>query len=397
MNGISFFKRSLLCLCTGLLVVTGGEFSSAYAKETVKVGFVGPLTGGLSSLGMGGRNSADLAVQERNENPNSKYHYELVVLDDEGKPNVGVQVVTKLASDRKVAGVVAHYVSAVALSTVDIFHRFGMPAIIWGAVHPDITYGNNYKEIFRIPGTMINQNEVAAKFMTGLGYKKFAIIHDTTDYGKGHASYFSKYVKENGGEIVGQIGVTSNQQDFTAELTKIKSLDPQVLYFASLVPTGVRVRAQMVKLGMTDIQFEGVSGIKSDAFIHGVGDEAAEGCMCFIEGAPLEKLPGGAAFLTSYEKHGYEQSPEAMGPFAYAAMVQLLDAIESEGPNHKKIIGYLQNIKSADTLVGKVTYDDHGQNIEPAVSKYIVQDGQWVSWEDSKYCSGERALKKLNR
>ena len=57
MNGISFFKRSLLCLCTGLLVVTGGEFSSAYAKETVKVGFVGPLTGGLSSLGMGGRNS----------------------------------------------------------------------------------------------------------------------------------------------------------------------------------------------------------------------------------------------------------------------------------------------------------------------------------------------------
>ncbi|WP_295640829.1 hypothetical protein [uncultured Mailhella sp.] len=54
MNGISFAKRSLLCLCAGLLVVTGGEFSSACAKETVKVGFVGPLTGGLSSLGMGG-------------------------------------------------------------------------------------------------------------------------------------------------------------------------------------------------------------------------------------------------------------------------------------------------------------------------------------------------------
>ena len=65
------------------------------------------------------------------------------------------------------------------------------------------------------------------------------------------------------------------------------------------------------------------AGIKSDAFIHGVGDEAAEGCMSFIEGSPLEKLPGGAAFLSSYEKHGYEQAPEAYGPFAYAAMVQL--------------------------------------------------------------------------
>lgn len=119
--------------------------------------------------------------------------------------------------------------------------------------------------------------------------------------------------------------------------------------------------------------------------------------MSFIEGSPLEKLPGGAAFTASYKKHGYEQDAEAYGPFAYAAMVQLLDAIEAEGPDHKKIISYLQNIKSADTLVGKVTYDDHGQNIEPAVSKYIVQDGQWVFWEDSKYCTGERALKKLNR
>lgn len=63
--------------------------AQSFAKETVKVGFIGPLTGGLSSLGVGGRNSAELAVQEANEDPNTKFLYEMTAYDDECKPNVG--------------------------------------------------------------------------------------------------------------------------------------------------------------------------------------------------------------------------------------------------------------------------------------------------------------------
>ncbi|MGA9561860.1 MAG: branched-chain amino acid ABC transporter substrate-binding protein, partial [Pseudolabrys sp.] len=62
--------------------------AGADAKDRVKVGFIGPLTGGVSVNGLGGRNSADLAVRLRNADPKSKYEYELVVLDDECKPNV---------------------------------------------------------------------------------------------------------------------------------------------------------------------------------------------------------------------------------------------------------------------------------------------------------------------
>ena len=56
------------------------------------------------------------------------------------------------------------------MGTVDIYHKFQLPIIIWGAVLPEITYGNGYKEIHRVNGTMINQNEVAAEFMTCLLY-----------------------------------------------------------------------------------------------------------------------------------------------------------------------------------------------------------------------------------
>src|ERR1700740_1391147 len=74
--------------------------ASSEAKEKVKVGFIGPLTGGVSVNGIGGRNSADLAVKLRNADAKAKYEYELVVLDDECKPNVAVQVATKMAADK---------------------------------------------------------------------------------------------------------------------------------------------------------------------------------------------------------------------------------------------------------------------------------------------------------
>lgn len=366
--------------------------AQSFAKETVKVGFIGPLTGGLSSLGVGGRNSAELAVQEANEDPNTKFLYEMTAYDDECKPNVGIQVATKAASDRKMVGAVTHYCSAVALGTVGIYHRFKMPAIVWGAVQPDITYGNDYKEIFRTPGTMINQNEQAAKFMYDKGYRNIAIIHDITDYGKSHAEYFTKFFEKLSGKIVGSFGVNSDQQDFTAELTKVKALNPDVLYLGGLVPVGVRVRSQMAKLGMT-CQFEGCSGIKSDAFISGVGADVAEGTMSFIEGTPIEKLAGGSKFITSYQKHNFKEPAEAYGPFAYVAMQQLIEAVEHVGPDRVKVAQYLSGIKGADTLVGKVTYDDHGQNIEPAVSPFVVQDGKWVYWPESEYASGKRHLK----
>lgn len=165
-----------------------------------------------------------------------------------------------------------------------------------------------------------------------------------------------------------------------------------MLYLGGLVPVGVRVRSQMAKLGMT-CQFEGCSGIKSDAFISGVGADVAEGTMSFIEGTPIEKLAGGSKFITSYQKHNFKEPAEAYGPFAYVAMQQLIEAVEHVGPDRVKVAQYLSGIKGADTLVGKVTYDDHGQNIEPAVSPFVVQDGKWVYWPESEYASGKRHLK----
>ncbi len=383
--------RSSFITFIAVLLALGLGAGAASAKDTIKVGFIGPLSGGTAANGIGGRNSADLAVRLRNKDPDAKHNYELVVLDDQCKPSVGVQQATKLAADNDVVAAVTHYCSAVAIATVDVYHRFGLPAVVWGAVLPDITYGNDYEEVFRVNGTMINQNEVNAKFMLEHGYKEVAVIHDTTDYGRGHNKYFTEYFTKGGGDVVARYGVTFEQQDFATELTEIKSINPDAVYFGGLTPQGVRIRIQMDKLGV-GVQFDGTSGIVSDAYIKGVGANLAEGTLAFREGAPTERLPGGQYFLEQYRAQGYAEPPEAYGAFAFAAMNLVLDTIERVGPDRDDVVAALGEVKDHDSIVGPISFDHHGQNTVAAITKYVIQDGQWTVWEESLYAAGKRRL-----
>ena len=385
------FRPRHITTVLATVLLAASWVTPAAAKDKVKIAFIGPLTGGVAANGIGGRNSAELAVKLRNADPKAKYDYELTVLDDECKPNTAVQVATKAGADRAIIAAVAHYCSATAIATVDTFNRLELPMIVWGAVLPDVTYRNKYPEVHRVNGTMINQNEVASKFMTGLGFKTWVVIHDTTDYGKAHNEYFSKDVKADGGKILGTFGVTADQQDFTAELTQAKALNPEVIYFGGLTPIGIRIRQQMDKLGIKAV-LQGTSGIKSDAYIQGLG-ALAEGSLSFLEGAPIDKLPGGKYFQEQYDKAGYKEPPEAYGAFAFTAMKLVLDKIEAVGPDRAKVTAALGDVKNYDSIIGPVTFDDHGQNTVSLITKYVAQDGKWVVWEDSEYGAGKRKLK----
>ncbi|WP_406625211.1 branched-chain amino acid ABC transporter substrate-binding protein [Acidovorax sp. SDU_ACID1] len=374
------------CTVAALLTLNAG---AATAKDLVKIAFIGPLTGGVSSTGLGGRNSAQLAVDQHNADPSKKYRVELVKLDDECKPAVGVQVVTRAATDRNIIGAVGHYCSAVAIVTVDTFHRFGLPLVIWGAVLPEITYGNSFKEIHRVNGTMINEGKLAAEYVQKAGFKRVALIYDTTDYGKGQSVHFMNALKQFPDiTVTGSYGVDVTQQDFSAELTAAQRGKPDVIWFGGLTPQGVSIKAQLQRIGIAT-PFIGVSGILNEGFIAGLGSAVAEGVVSFHNGAPIEKYAKGKEFLTAYAAAGFKEEPDAYGPFAYSATKLLIDAIEKVGPNRAKVRDELNTTRDYESLVGTINFDDHRQNITNA-HQYVVQDGKWVYWADSKYAKEQK-------
>lgn len=381
-----------IAAATGTIWAGTDSLRAQAQKQTVKIAFIGPLSGGNSAAGVGGRNSAELAVRLRNANPASKYTYQLVTLDDECKPNVGIQVATRAATDRHIVAGVTHYCSAVAIAAVDVYHRFKLPVVVWGAILPAITYGNDYREIHRVNGSMLDETRVATQFLTGLGYKKWVIVHDTTDYGNGLLRFFKERMAEGNAQLAGTFGVGADQQDFSAELLKIKEIQPEVVVFAGLTPLGVRIRAQMERLGV-NVQFAGVSGIMSASYLEALSP-TAEGTIAFHNGAPAESLPGGRLFVEEYRKAGFSDPAEPYGPYAFVAADLIMAAVERVGPDRAKVREILNGTRNYDTITGPITFDDHRHH-SVASTKYVAQDGHWVRWEDSQYASGQRRLKGL--
>jgi branched-chain amino acid transport system substrate-binding protein len=375
---------SLALVFSLLLTVCGSQINEN--KPVVKIAWIGPLTGGNAGIGIGGRNSFQLALKQANADPASKYTYEGMIIDDECVAEVAVQAALKAASDPQVAASVSHYCSVSAIATVDTFHEKGLPSIVWGAILPSITYGNDYQEVFRINGTMIQQVDVHAADMKQWGYKTVSIIYDNSDYGRAHREYFSAAADKVGLQILSVHGVQVDQKDFTNELTIIKAQDPDVVYFGGLSPVGIPLRKQMVKMGVRS-QFDGTSGIKNNSFIEGLGQDA-EGCISYHEGATLEELPGGKEFIKTYKEAGYDGSAEAYGPFAYTAAKLIIAAVEKVGPVRAKIVEELATTNAVDTLIGKVTFDEYGQNIVPLVTAYVSENGQWVPLNGSSYRMG---------
>lgn len=181
---MKLITKLLLLICGALVAVATGTVP-VLTKETVKLAVYWTIVGReFSSRYRGPQlHAIGRAIEKRRRS--AKYIFELVTFDDECKPNIGIQVATKAASDHSIIAGVTHYCSAVGIATVDTYARFGLPVVVWGAILPEITYGNDYHEIHRVNGTMINEGKLAAEFLTKQGFLKYVVVHDTTDYGKG--------------------------------------------------------------------------------------------------------------------------------------------------------------------------------------------------------------------
>lgn len=169
-------------LMTGLMM-SAALFAmpvAAQDKPHIKLGFIGPVSGGNAQQGLGARNGFLLAIEQANA-AGYPYEVEPVALDDASDPQTGVSAALKLVNDPEVVAATGHWNSPVALATMPVFNRFQVPMVVWGAISPKITE-QNLPEITRVTPTLVTENKPLAEWAVGkLGAKKIAIIADTSD------------------------------------------------------------------------------------------------------------------------------------------------------------------------------------------------------------------------
>ncbi|MCC6303969.1 MAG: branched-chain amino acid ABC transporter substrate-binding protein [Rhodobacteraceae bacterium] len=376
MSGILTRRRLVAAMALGAAVALA-PVAVAQDKPKIKLGFIGPLSGGNAPQGLGARNGFLLAIEQANAG-GYPYTVEGVVYDDASDPQTGVGAATKLVNDPDVVASIGHWNSSVALATIPVFDRFQMPVIIWGAISPKITE-QNLPMVTRVTPTLVTENKpLAAWAVSGLGAKKIAIVADTSDYGTANAAAFGQFFAEAGGTVVSTDLLPVGTTDFRAVLTRIAGAGVDAIYFGGVITEAGLLRKQEGELGLT-VPMIGISGFYDPEFIALAGP-AAEGTMVSYPAAQsnprLDKLDA------DYTARGFAEPSSPYTKYAYEAANILMAVIRDKGIEDKAALAAAIRAISYDGVLGTTTFDDHGQTQIPVeVIIKIVRNGEWVTRE----------------
>ncbi|MEW9513608.1 branched-chain amino acid ABC transporter substrate-binding protein, partial [Streptomyces bacillaris] len=341
--------RSLLILTavltTGALTLTAcgsrddsNNSSGDSGTTTVVIGLDAPLTGDLSALGLGIKNSADLAVKQANE---KKYvegvTFKLQALDDQAQPSSGQQNASKLVANKDVLGVVGPLNSSVGESMQKVLADAKLVQVSPANTSPSLTQGQKWNEgtkerpfasYFRTATTDAVQGPFAAQYLfNDAKKKKVFVIDDKKTYGAGLAGTFKAEFEKLGGTIAGTEHIDPETKDFSSVATKVKSSGADVVYYGGEYPAAGPLSKQIKKAG-AKIPVVGGDGIYSGEYIKLSGAEGV-GDLATSVGAPIDTLPSAKEFVANYEKAGYKEPFEAYGGYSYDAAWSIIEAVKA--------------------------------------------------------------------
>ena len=344
------------------------------APMVVKIGHVGPLTGGIAHLGKDNENGALLAIEEANAAGitlgGKKVTFELVREDDQADPKIGNTVAQKLV-DAKVVGVVGHLNSGTTIPASSIYNQAGIPMISGSATNPDLTE-QGFKYVFRVVGRDDQQGPAVADYLIGqFKPKTAAVIDDATPYGEGLANEVEKKLKAAGVKVLPREKGTDKTIDWKAVLTKIKGKKPDVVFYGGMDATGgpLLKQARELKIGAT---FSFGDGGCTDKMAELAG-AAAEGMVCSQAGIPVQAA--GKKFLDGY-KAAFKIDPILYAPFTYDATHLLIAAMKkADSAEPAKYLPALATI-SHDGASGNIQFDEKGDRKDAEMTIFTMKEGK---------------------
>ncbi|HYF60448.1 MAG TPA: branched-chain amino acid ABC transporter substrate-binding protein [Burkholderiaceae bacterium] len=352
---------------------------AASAQTVVKIGHVGPLTGGIAHLGKDNELGAKLAIEDLNAKGiklgGQAVKFELLSEDDAADPKQGTSAATKLA-DAKVNGVIGHLNSGTTIPASKIYHDAGIPQISPSATNPKYTQ-QNFKTAFRVVAHDGQLGGTLGRYaVKEVKAKNIAIIDDRTAYGQGVADEFQKAVKAAGGKVVGREFTNDKATDFNAILTKLKGQKPDLVFYGGMDAVAGPMLRQMKQLGV-NAKFMGGDGICSNELVKLAGDAMADGQVICAEAGGVTKEKESA--MNDWRKRFKEktgQDVQIYAPYVYDAVMTMAAAMQkADSADPKKYLPELSKI-SYDGVTGRIQFDNKGDVKDGTLTLYTYKGGK---------------------
>ena len=225
------------------------------------------------------------------------------------------------------------------------------------------------------------QGSLSADWAQKLGMKKVFVLDDTEIYGRGVANMFEERCNKLGIEVLGHESIDAKQAEFRTLMTKIKGLDPDLVYFGGTSQQkGPQVAKDLVAVGM-DCPLMVPDGCMEQAFIDGAGAENVNGrCYVTFGGLPPEALTGaGAEFVKKYQEK-FGGAPEAYAVYGYESAKVALEAIRTaKKKDRASIVEACLSIRDfKGGALGEWSFDENGDTTSRTLSGNVIRDGKFV-------------------
>lgn len=371
---------------------TGGTDGGSKESTVVKIGIGAPLTQGAVALGKGMERGANLAISQANEDPAVKdlgITFESVSGDDQGDPKTGVTVANQFASDAKLVGVMGHLNSGVSIPASKVYNQNNIVMVSPASTNPSLTQ-QGFDNVFRTCTIDSVQGPSGAdSAYTELGFTSAFVVDDSTPYGTGLADEFAKQFEAVGGKIAGREKTGDKDSDFNALVTKIKSLNPAVVYYGGIYNSGALLSKQLSDAGVT-APLMGGDGLYDGEYINLAGAAAAEGDFCTSVGYPIDQLPKGADFKSAFEAAYAGEAIAAYDAYSYDATNVIIEAVKKvaadmgadkvTSPEGKKAVIAAVAATNMDGVTGNVAFDAAGDTTNKVITLYTVKSGAWAAY-----------------
>jgi branched-chain amino acid transport system substrate-binding protein len=370
----------LLAACGGAAAPAAPAAGGLPAEITL--GAVHDLSGSTANYGTAIQKGINLAVKQMNEQKffGEGHVVKAVFEDAAGDPKQAIAAYEKLIANKNIVAILGPTLSTEAKSADPIAQQAKMPVIASSNTVDGIVEIGDY--IFRtsLPESAVIPNtvKVTAK---ALNLKQVAVMYGNDDaYTQGGYKVFKESLDKEGIKILTEETFAKGDTDFSAQLTKIKSLNPDAIIVSALAEEAANIMVQARTLGIPDsIHIIGGNGFNSPKLAQ-IAGKSAEGAISGSAWNVASTFPASVDFVKSFTAE-YNAAPDQFAAQAYVAAWVTCTAIKNANSvDHTAIRDALAQVKDFDTPLGKYAFDAKRNPVhEPVV--LIVKNGSFVVYQ----------------
>lgn len=386
-------KKSAVFIILLMILSLGIAGCSKNDSSQIKIGVIAELTGDVPAVGASCKNAAEMAVAEVNDAGgiqlgDKKYKINLIIEDNAGKADQSASAAQKLITQQKVTAIIGPNASRYVLPAAEISESSKVVLITPWSTAPKATLDSktnaSKKYVFRACFIDPFQGRVVAKFvLDNLKLKKAAVLYDVaSEYNKGIAEFFKEVYEQNGGKVVAFETYTTNDKDFSSQLTKIKQAAPDIIFlpnYYSEVPLQIQ---QAKRLGIT-VPFIGSDSWGSEELIKLCGADCNDYYFSTHYAADAS-TDATKKFIAGY-KAKYGKTPDDVAALTYDSFGLLFQALKTAGKNDRQAVrDALAKIPLYDGVTGNMQFKEGcGDPVKSAVILKI-KDGKFTWFANAK-------------